>query len=361
MIPAYQLNSLAGDIIAKKRVVAKQHKQYETEEQRTLASGKIDDNVKSVFELILKNLQMQLTTLSVAEATVGMDERYNDQGDLEAPEDMQYTTQGVIGGFAKLVGFSFELKFLFTKLQELKKGVLPSLDYPRISVAFAKVREAYGVFEDEEDGGYGFLLVLRNVIQARNQAGLQVPQVDKLMNMYEKKMEECEEILARLQGNVYQQSLTGVLLERDKKADPNAVEMTKAEYQHLVDLAEEGFLHDDDFSIATNMRSAFFRRIGQRDPDDDSTLASYESSSGSEDEESSSDDDSSGTSYTAPRSVFSSAQSSRQSGHHSHGHLHGSQQGSVGSNVSGNGLSGGRVYKIPQQQRIHGGLPLRYY
>jgi hypothetical protein len=177
--------------------------------------------------------------------------------------------------------------------------------------------------------------------------------VDKLMNMYEKKMEECEEILARLEGNVYNQNLTGVLLAKDR-GRPDSVEMTKADYQLLVDLAEEGFLHPDDFSIATGMRSALFRRLGERDPDDNSTIGTYQSSSDEESEEESSDD-SSGSSYYAPSSrsgsVFSSAQNSRQSGHHSH-----SSRGSDGS-----GLVGGRVYKIPQQQRIHGGLPLRYY
>lgn len=343
-IPAYQLQSLAGDNYAKKRVKVKLHKQYETEEQRTQASGKIDDNVKTIFDSILRNLQMQLTTISVAEATVSM----NDEDFEPEEETMQYTTQGIIGGFAKLVGLAFELKFLFTKLGELKKGVLPSLDYPRIRTMLDKVDEAYGNYGDN-----GFLLALSEVVEMRERAGLAVPQTDRLLDMYEQKMDDCREMLLALEGNVYSQKLKGVFLESDVNKE-NFIPVE--DYKFFLKLKDEGYL-DEDFEIASaHSRASFFRRLGQEDPDL-STIGSYESGSESdetEETEESDSDDESGSSYYAPTgSVFSSAQGSRQSGHHSHS--------SRGSNVSGMGLSGGVVYTIPQHQKLHGAYPLRYY
>ena len=77
----------------------------------------------------------------------------------------------------------------------------PADSFPMIVRVKAIRNKKIRIFKTILDFG-AFLLVLRNVIQARNQAGLQVPQVDKLKNMYEKKMEECEEILARLQGKL---------------------------------------------------------------------------------------------------------------------------------------------------------------
>ena len=346
-IPAYQLQSLAGDNYAKKRVIKKQHKQYETEEPRTQVSGKINDDIKSVFDGILRNLQMQLTAISVAEATVDIginnpDAEMEEEFEDLRPRDDTYTIQGVIGGLARLVGLAFELKFLFAKLAEIKKGVLPSIDFPRIQTAFDKVDSAYGNY-----GESGFLLALSEVVEDREGKGLPVPQTDKLMDMYELRMEECRDALLALEGNVYNQNLTSISLPNK----PDEV-MPVAEYKFLMDLKREGFL-DDDFEILSGMRSELFRRIGRED--DDSTIGTYESSSGSDVDSGSGsdsdDDDSSGQSYYAPSSVFSSAQNSRQSGHHSH-----ASRGSQGM-----GLAGGVRYTIPQHQKLHGGFPLRYY
>jgi hypothetical protein len=369
-IPNYQLQSLAGDNYAKRRVIKKQHKQYETEEQRAQASGKMSDDIKSVFDGIIRNLQLQLTTIKVSEAIVGIEqdqeEAFDEEGQLLQPQGLQYTTQGVIGGFAKLVGLAFELKILFAKLMELKKGVLPSLDYPRISSLMDQVYNAFGVFEDPDDTENGFLGVLRKVVLERQRIGLPVPQIDGLISMYEKKMQECSEMLLRIEGNTYNQNLRGVFLPKDAIKQKNFIPVDK--YIEILDeLVNRGFLREEDYSVITGRQSALdelFQAVP--DEDDNSTIATYETGSyiSSSDEESS-DDDSSGTSYQAPssrssrsnNSVFSSAQNSRQSGHHSHG-SRGSNQ-SV--NSQGMGLSGGVRYMIPQHQKLHGQYPLRYY
>ena len=381
-IPDYQLQSLAGDNYAKKRVKAKQHKQYETEERRTQVSGKINDDIKTISTGIIENLQLQLTTINVAEATAsiidtteynqkegesvegsyeegegesieGSDEERDSDDDTFTTDDVteyetvknnpystNLTTQGIIGGFSKLVGLSYQLVFLFTKLGEIKKGSSPAIDYPRISTALNTVDKAYGNY-----GVSGFLLRLSEVVEERERAGLKVPETDRLMDMYELKMEECRDMLLALEGNVYNQKLEGVFLSDD--VDKKFF-IDRKMYEMLLSLKKDGFLRGDDFSIATGAKSEVFRRLGLDKPDDDSTLGSYSSGSGSD-----SDDDSA--------SMFSqgsqqSGHASQQSGHHSH-----SSHGTQASAVSGNGLYGGVLYTIPQHQKIHGRFPLRYY
>ena len=54
-IPSYQFPSLEGENVAKRRVMAKAKKGFETEEQRAVKSGQVDDSIKNVYQMILAN------------------------------------------------------------------------------------------------------------------------------------------------------------------------------------------------------------------------------------------------------------------------------------------------------------------
>ena len=353
-IPSYQFPSLEGENIAKRRVMAKAKKGFETEEQRAVKSGQVDDNIKSVYQMILANLELQLSTISVTEAFVKT-MSYEPYAEVDYDErsmenDEKELQSYLIGSLGKLVNLSTTLNTLVGRLKDqiIKSGRsnVPSVEISKIFTLMGEVDDAYGEF-----GKTGLSKSFSVMIDALNERGELVPQIDGLLEIWEVSNFDARDKLEKLQKNEY-----GVDLERikipirkgrtvnpDRSANiasgAERREWSKEEYKLLLELKKNGYLKDDDFTSVYSGASY---------------QSEYSSDEGeSESDEGDSDDD------TMSRSASSRASSAYV--------LRRRRHFDDSSSSSGSGLSGGAVYSLPLQPKrvlnMSSGFayPLRYY
>ena len=348
-IPSYQFPSLEGENIAKRRVMKKAKKGFETEEQRAVKSGQVDDNIKSVYQMILANLEMQLTTISVTEAfvkTMAYDP-YSDEDDADPEQELH---SYLIGSLGKLVNLSTTLNMLVGRLKDqiIKSGRsnVPSVEISKIFTLMGEVDDAYGEF-----GRTGLSKSFSVMIDALNDRGQSVPQIDGLLEIWEVSNFDARDKLEKLQKNEY-----GVDLERikipirkgrtvnpDRMADiasgAERREWSKEEYKLLLELKKNGYLTEDDFTSVYG-------------GDGDRSIVTF-SEGESESDEGDSDDDTMSRSERSRSSASSRASSGLQ--------------GLFRGDMAGYGLSGGAVYSLPLQPKrvlnMSSGYayPLRYY
>ena len=362
-IPSYQFASLEGDNIAKRRVMVKAKKGFETEEQRAVKSGKIDDSIKNVYQLIIANLELQLTTITVAEAFIStMAYEPVEEGDEDGLGAERELHSYLIGSLGKLVNLASTLNSLISKLRDeiVKSGnpANPSVDIGKIFSLMDEVDNAYG--QSGQSGLNKAVIVMANVLAERGQP---VPQLDGLLEIFEVANLDSRTKLEKIQRNEYGVELQSINIPirqgREVNQDRlNAIatgeerrNFSKAEYQLLLDLKKRGLLREDDFtsvyggdddrSFASSSRSG-------------SSVTSYYAEESSDEGESDSDDD-----------TMSSSASSRSSGRVFRPNRYVPRQRNYFDDSSSSS-SGSGLYTIPHQpSRIHNmssgyAVPLRY-
>jgi len=373
-IPSYQFASLEGDNIAKRRVMTKAKKGFETEEQRAIKSGKIGDNIKNIYQAIISNLELQITTITVAEAfvitTAYEDENQSvyDEASFDGSTDTGSTSVGLerelhsflIASIGKIVNLASTLNGLIARLRdEIRKSgnpANPSVDIGKIFSLMDAVDKAYG--QSKQTGLNKAVSVMAQTLSERGQL---VPQLDGLLEIFEVANFESRSMLEKIQRNEYGVELKSISIpiregrqvNMERRADiASGLEQrnfSKAEYQLLLALRKQGLLKDDDFTSVYN-------------GDDDMSFAtgssgtSYyaeESSDEGDSDEGDSDDDtmsSSASSRASSRIAFRPNRDRR-------GYFSSSSTSS-----SGSGL-----YTIPHQPRMGHNMasgyavPMRYY
>jgi hypothetical protein len=307
-IPSYQFASLQMENDAKKRVMKRAKKGFETEEQRAIKSGKVVDSIKNVYKSILANLALQKTTIIVAKSFV--ESIANDPlqpakiDDESTVSDFSVATEDVskerglisylIASLGKLVGLASQLVNLITALRDevisSGKPASPSIDIAKIISLMDDVDKEYGNW-----GVSGLAKALAVMVDGLYEVGQYPPQLDGLLNIWEESNGDAREALEKIQNNQYISEYQNVNIP-SKTTDPTrraeiasgreSRDFTGAEYKLLTELRKKGLLSGDDFT------SVYSGDLG-----DDGTI----SSSGSE-----SDGD---TSYTP--SLSSNARSAR--------------------------------------------------
>jgi hypothetical protein len=339
-IPAYQFPSLATENEAKRRVIKTAKKGVETEEQRAIRSGKIDDNIKNIYKTIIANLELQLSLLQVGNA-LGVQVIGEGGVNIDAVDD--FMASKVIGTLGKLVRLSSQLKVLVNSLREMSTSKRPTYDTSKIVDLIKEIDSERGVFGVD---GNGFGQVIGAVTEAIIQQELLPNDIYKLEELYTKNTTEALQSLSELERNEYQTNLESIYLpiRKGRYVNPDRVAeiasgaerrtVSGAEYRLLLNLRNQGILHGDDFTSVYSGASGSSGSIGSSE---DSGSTYYV-------EESDSDDD-----------TASSASSGLQLGALMRGDL------------AGYGLSGGAVYSIPlQPKRVLNmasgyAYPLRYY
>lgn len=335
-IPAYQFPSLATENEAKRRVIKTAKKGVETEEQRAIRSGKIDDNIKNIYKAIISNLELQISTIITAEAVVRT---------IEAQLDSD-AISFLIATLGKLVNLSRQLGSLINRLADSIKitgnPANPSIDIAKIFSLMDEVDHRYGEF-----GRTGLSLAFADMIGAFDaEEDGRPPELDGLLEIWEVSNSDNRTALETLQRNEYRYELESVKIpiRKGRYVNPDRVAeiasgaerrtVSGAEYRLLLALKQRGILHGDDFTSVYSGASGSSGSIGSSE---DSGSTYYV-------EESDSDDD-----------TASSASSGLQLGALMRGDL------------AGYGLSGGAVYSIPlQPKRVLNmasgyAYPLRYY
>jgi len=379
MIPTYQFASLQMENDAKKRVMKRAIKGQETEEQRVNRSGKVLDSIKNVYKSIIANLELQKTTIStatafvdtlaygalraegaeVAEGDFGIENASLAYGELRAEGDEGTESEDIgdehkekalisylIASLGKIVGLSSQLVNLIKAMRDeviaTGKPASPAIGIPKIVALMDEVDKLYGLW-----GVSGFAKSLNTMLTSLLEQGHHPPAIDGLLDLWEASNREARTTLEQIQMTQYTADITSVNIpskttEVRRKADiASGVESrdySRKEYELMLQLREQGYLQDDDF---TSVYSGDF--------DDNSTIAS--------------DDD--GDSYTsgsnassrrvAP-SLASSARSSR-SGFSQLPPLEFVFQGVEPDSDDDTDYTGNGLYSLPTTQ----GHPLRYY
>jgi hypothetical protein len=356
-IPSYQFASLEGDNIAKRRVMVKAKKGFETEEQRAVKSGKIDDNIKNVYRSIISNLELQLTTITVAEAFISTMAYEQAEDDVEAERELH---SYLIGSLGKLVSLASTLYNLISRLGDeiVKSGnpANPSVDIGKIFSLMDDVDNAYG-----EYGKSGLNKSFAVMVDVLSERGQPVPQLDGLLEIFEVANFESRTRLEKIQRNEYGVELQSIKIpiregrtvnqgRRDDIATgAEQRNFSKAEYQLLVDLKKRGLLRDDDF---TSVYSGEDDRSFASSSRSGSSGTSYYAEDSSD--EGDSDDD------TMSRSASSRASSGRVFRPER-------MRRNYFDSGSSSSSSGSGLYTIPHQPRMGHNMasgyavPLRYY
>jgi hypothetical protein len=341
-IPSYQFASLEGENIAKRRVMTKAKKGFETEEQRAVKSGKIGDGIKNIYQLIIANLELQLTTITVAEAfvsTMAYEPVENDEDGIEAERELH---SYLIASLGKLVNLASTLYNLIGRLgDEIVKGgnvANPSVDIGKIFTLMDEVDKAYG-----EYGKTGLNNAFAVMVDVLSERGQPVPQLDGLLEIWEVANLESRTRLEKLQRNEYGVELQSIKIPIREGRDVNPERQaniasgnerrnfSKIEYELLLDLKKKGFLRDDDF---TSVYSGDDRSFA--------TGSSY-SSDDTGSEEGDSDDD------TMSRSASSASSRSRASSQSSGRVFRPTRYARNYFDESSSSSSGSGLYSIPLQ------------
>jgi hypothetical protein len=311
-IPSYQFASLQMENDAKKRVMKRAKKGFETEEQRAFKSGRIESSIKNVYNTISANLEMQRTTIVVAEAFIqsvaysavvehGPAVRYEDDAGVGEGEMVNMGTQTeradiakenslgsyIFASLGKLVALASQLVMLVKKLGDeviaTGKPATPSIGVSKIISTMDEINSLYG-----EWGESGLAKSISVMATALRNSGNYPPQLDGLLHLWNENRTEARNMLERIQANQYNNSLESINIP---SKTTNAVrraniargeekrDFTKSEYELLLELRKQGFLTGDDFTSVYSGEG------------DDSTISTYGTLSSAS---SSDDDDDSG-------------------------------------------------------------------
>ena len=326
-IPSYQFASLQMENDAKKRVMKRAKKGFETEEQRATQSGRIASSIKNVYSTIIANLEMQKTTIVIAEAYIksvayeaviyrtqqmNFDEDaslIDNEGDNKQERSLGSYLFATLG---KIVSLSSQLVSLVNKLGEevyaTGKPATASIGITKIITLMEDVDKLYGNW-----GISGLSKSLSVMATALQNSNTYPPQLDGLLDLWEENNFDARDILEKIQSNQYTTSLKSIRIP-SKSTNPvrrgEKRDYTSKEYELLLELRKKGLLSGDDF---TSVYSGEDR--------DDSTISTFgtfssaTSSNGgdSDDEFSDSDSDDESGAYAdarrrarrdADRSVF---------------------------------------------------------
>lgn len=251
-IPSYQFPSLAGENIAKRRVMKRAKKGFETEEQRAIKSGKVDDNIKNIFKAIIANLELQISTLQIGKAfgasVVGEEGRID-----EVDESM---VSKVIGTLGRLVRLSSQFVVLMNSLKDLAiSNNRPTFDTGKIFQLLNQIERERGDFNNS-----GFGLLLGFVTEALIEDERNPDDVYALDFLYGENLNKGVTILNQFDNNAYQAELKDVQIpiREGRNVNPERARaiatgeerrnFTAEEYVILKRLHDEGLLQDDDFT-----------------------------------------------------------------------------------------------------------------
>lgn len=258
MIPHYQEASLQGENVAKRRVMQKAKKAFEGEEQRAIRSGQVLDELKNAYKAIVANLQLQIITMNITKSTIeSIVASASLDVDLDGNRMNESTLHSLlIGTLGKLVTLSSQLKLLcsnlFDKIRESGRPVSGSADLAKINSLFSEVETNYGVWDHS-----GLSKTLSEMVFAFEELGKGVPQVERLLTMYETSMKEAQTYIFKLQKNEFETDIEKVLIPSkskvmQRKADiasgKETREFTGEEYALLFELRKMGLLSGDDFT-----------------------------------------------------------------------------------------------------------------
>ena len=414
MIPAYQFPSLNGENVAKRRVMQKAKKGFETEEQRAIKSGQIDDSIKSVFEAILANLRLQLSTVTTADALT-----LTIVGDLDAD-----VKSFLIATLAKLAGLSTQLTILIEKLTEaIRDAGKTTIDLSKIVALMNEVDRRYGTWGTELQEGTGLRQHFNDLLNSFEGAndedsqdtGVGYPiQIDGLLEIWEVSHGNNRDAIDRLQRNEYRTDLESIYIPSKTKninrlrdiAEGERRTVTRDEYKLLLDMRKRGLVRGDDFTDAVSVISGANSSIFSGSNGNWGESSSEEEGSEEESSDEGDSDDESGTTRTYTKrlremrrrrlggddgefATFSNlveASARRQRKGSSSSSTASSKSSSSGVNpfgdfkyvprkekpryygeVEGMGLSGGVRYSIPQQpKRVYNmasafAIPIAYH
>lgn len=385
MIPSYQFASLAGENVAKGRVMKTAKKGFQTEEQRAIKSGKVSDNLKNIYNSIIGNLKLQISTIETADALASTIE-----GNVGA-DILSY----FIATIGKLVNLSRQLTLLIDGLGDMIRRTgnqaNPSVDIGKIFNLMDDVDNAYGTWGE----GSGLLATFSDMIQAFfEDEDAQPPQIDGLLEIFENANVDNRDALLKLQRNEYGVDLKDVQIpiRRGRQVNPNRARdiatgeerrnFTKDEYKMLLELKRQGILQEDDFtsvysgddgtifsgSNGSSSGTSFYAEYS--DSDDDTGVPTASIIRGRNARESDSDDDTA-TRSSSSRGNTSSSSSSSGSNYNPFGEFrYVARRGRPTyymEEEKSRGSSGSGLYSIPQQQKrvlnMASGyaIPLRYY
>lgn len=306
MIPTYQFASLQMENDAKKRVMKRAVKGQETEEQRVVRSGRIADSIKNVYQSIIANLEMQKTTISIATAfvtTMSYEELRHEEYNYDVGEEQSSTgfSSGegedltkerglisyLIASLGKIVGLSSQLVNLINALgQEViatGKPASPSIGIAKIIGLMDEVDKLYGNW-----GVSGLSKALSVMVDSLYEAGQHPPQIDGLLEIWEVSNSDARELLEKIQSNQYVAELKSVNIpskttEVRRKADiASGVESrdyTRKEYELMLQLRQQGYLQDDDFTSVYSGDFGDDDYISSSDDDGDSYTSGSNASS----------------------------------------------------------------------------------
>jgi hypothetical protein len=257
-IPHYQEASLQGENIAKRRVMQKAKKAFEGEEQRAIKSGQVLDELRNAYKAIVANLQLQIITMNITKSTIeSIVASAFSASDLDGDQMNESTLHSLlIGTLGKLVTLSSQLDLLcrnlFDKIKESGRPVTGLADLAKINSLFSEVEVSYGVWEHS-----GLSKSLSEMVSAFEELGKGIPQVERLLTMYETSMKEAQTFILKLQKNEFETDIEKVLIPSkskvmQRKADiasgKENREFTGEEYALLLELRKMGLLSGDDFT-----------------------------------------------------------------------------------------------------------------
>jgi len=302
-IPSYQFASLQMENDAKKRVMKRAKKGFETEEQRAVKSGRIESSIKNVYNTITANLEMQRTTIVVAEAFIRSvaysavvehapalvieDDDEGNMGRGTQTDRTDIAKENSLGSYifaslGKLVALASQLVMLVRKLGDeviaTGKPATPSIGVSKIISTMDDINSLYG-----EWGESGLAKSISVMATALRNSGNYPPQLDGLLHLWNQNRMEARNMLERIQANQYNNSLesvnipsktTNMVRRANIARGEEKRDFTKSEYELLIELRKQGFLTGDDF---TSVYSG----------DDDATISTFGTLSSA----SSSDDD----------------------------------------------------------------------
>ena len=378
-IPSYQFASLQMENDAKKRVMKRAKKGFETEEQRATQSGRIASSIKNVYNTITANLEMQRTTITVAEAFIQSIAYsavvYHGPAPFRAEEDASMSTgetdvsdiakENSLGSYifaslGKLVNLASQLVGLVNKLGDeviaTGKPATPSIGVSKIISTMDEIDRLYGNW-----GVSGLARSISVMAVALQNSGNYPPQLDGLLHLWEENNMEARDILERIQKNQYTAILKSVRIP-SKSTNPvrrgdiargeERRDFTKSEYELMLELRRKGFLTGDDFTSVYSGEG------------DDATISTYgtfssatSSSGGDSDDEFSGSDDS-GPSYYAEMSLGDQTEYFANLPQAETVYMPRGYFDRDDSTVSSRGSSGSGLYTLPFGRS---GVPMRYY
>lgn len=251
-IPSYQFPSLAGENIAKRRVMKRAKKGFQTEEQRAIKSGKVDDNIKNIFKAVISNLELQISTIQIGKA-IGASVIGEEGAINEVDESM---VSKVVGTLGRLVRLSSQFVVLMNSLGDLAiSNNRPTFDTGKIFQLLNQVERERGNFNAS-----GFGLLLGFITEALIEDDRNPDDVYALDFLYGENLNKGVAILNQFDNNAYQAELKDVQIpiRQGRNINPERTRaiatgeerrnFTAQEYVILKRLHDEGVLGDDDFT-----------------------------------------------------------------------------------------------------------------